>query len=74
MKTKRKIVKVQIPLLTFGGEGEALFYNEDQSVHCMFPVTEELLEWMEGEPKKFFYFHISKKHIVLDEEAPWQDW
>lgn len=71
------IVKVQLPIA--GDVGEALVYNEDRSVWFLGPVTDVLVNAMEGEHKRFFDAHFEpdgKGGVVfhIDDDAPWQDW
>lgn len=78
MKKKMDIIKIQVPLYAEDEdgecEGEALMYNESGSVHYLSPMTPLLKEVMGDEPKKYFYFKVENKMILLDKEAPWQDW
>jgi len=70
------IVKVQIPLAGSDAQamGEALIYNEGRTIEALLPITDDLLEAMDGEPKAFFYAHMEGTNLLLDGPAPWQEW
>ena len=75
------IVKVQTPLFASpGGEHEVMVYNEDRTIHEMLGLDQtafdDLVDWMQGEPKAFFYAYsdLKTKMLVLLRPAPWQDW
>lgn len=39
------------------------------------PVGKDLIDAMDGEPKKYFHATVTKKGILnINDEAPWQDW
>lgn len=67
------ILKVQVSTV---GDPTILIYNRDKTICRVFPQTESILKEMNGDLKKFFYYHLSPatKTIVLDGEAPWQQW
>lgn len=67
------IVKVQTPLFQSGGAGLALVYDQKRKHMKQFPV-EQVQAKMQGEAKKFFYGKIYTDKVVLDKEAPYQDW
>lgn len=66
------IFKVQVPLA--GNEPSALVYNRDRSTQLMLPITPALMDFMAGAPKKFVYARIVDENLVIDLEAPWQEW
>jgi hypothetical protein len=69
------IIKVQLPLYSNEKNPEAFIYNEDRSVTVMLPVSQDIIDAMDGEPKKYFHATVSKKGILnIKAEAPWQDW
>jgi hypothetical protein len=68
------IVKVQIPLATSGPISEALIYDESRTIEALLPVTDDLLEAMDGQPKAFFYAHMEGTNLLIDGPAPWQEW
>jgi len=72
----KPIVKVQVSLFTTESEPQVLIYNKNLSHSYQGPVSEDIIEIMKGEPKKFFYAKLPKKpgQIELLNEAPWQDW
>ena len=69
------IVKVQLPLSSNQKDPPAFIYDEKKEVEMFVPITKELLEHMDGEPKKYFKAHILKDGtLMLDEEAEEQSW
>lgn len=72
------IVKIQIPLSTNEKNPLALVYNEDRSFETFIPIGDELLWWMDGEPKAFFNVTLKKvRHeteMKIDSEVEFQDW
>jgi hypothetical protein len=71
--SKRTIVKVQIPL-NAGAEPFALVYDRSRRFTVQVPITRELMESMNGEPKQFFYADTTELDFALAEVAPWQQW
>ena len=68
------IVKIQLPLA--GDMSQALVYDGNRSLNTLIPVTDSLLEAMDGRPK--VYFRVScdedqKRLSVLAEVAD-QEW
>jgi hypothetical protein len=78
MKPKEIIVKIQVPLATNMKEAPALVYDETRAVTSTLPVTEELLQIMEGDLKAFFHAEVEEGEeedtITIGDRAPWQEW
>jgi hypothetical protein len=74
--TKQQIFKVQVPIATNEPEPQALIYNEDRSKEFWMPLTQQILDFMDGEFKKFVYGSVDYKHntFTIDSDAPWQEW
>jgi len=70
-KQKLQIFKVQVPLY---GDPKALIYNEDDTIRFFAPITDDLLQSMDGQPKAFFYGFVANNSFHIKKEAPWQDW
>jgi hypothetical protein len=75
------IVKVQVPLFASRGGGrDVMVYNETRTIQEMLgmdqPSFDDLIDWMRGEPKAFFYAYSDKetKMLVLLRPAEWQEW
>jgi hypothetical protein len=64
------IVKVQLSIPTL----QALAYNEAGSVYGQFDASTDLIGLMDGRPKAFFFCRLKDSQLVIDREAPWQDW
>ena len=71
---KREIFKVQLSLATNFEERMALVYNKSRSIEGQFPAPEDLIQKMNGQPKKFFYCRVKQDKLEIDNEAPWQGW
>ena len=69
---KKKIVKVQVSIN--GNRKTVLVYDEDKTFVDEFPATKEIIKAVGREMKKFFYYHIDSGFVILDGEAPWQNW
>jgi hypothetical protein len=72
----KEIVKVQISLFSSEPTAQVLVYNESRSHLYEGDAPAEIVELMDGEPKKFFWANMPKEKgfIELLKEAPWQDW
>jgi hypothetical protein len=68
------IVKIQLPIEANVEDPEALVYDEKHEVDTFMPITKELLRRMGGNIKKFFYAHLEDEEIIIDQDAPFQDW
>lgn len=68
------IVKVQLPLSTNLEVPEALIYNQDRSILCQLPVSDDLKKSMGGAAKQYFFAELRGTILHLDKRAPWQDW
>ncbi len=74
------IVKVQLPLeqINYTGNSMALVYDESRKFQCFVPVTKDIVDAMDGDPKAFFHAHTEgegkNKIVVIDKIAPWQKW
>lgn len=70
------IVKVQIPLS--GSDPQAMsaafIYDEARTIEALLPITDDLLEAMDGEYKAFFHAHLEGTNLFIDGRAPWQEW
>lgn len=76
---KNHLLKVQTSLFSSDGIGSVMVYNEDKSIIGEFnltsDLTKEITKKLNGKPKSFWFGHIDKnKMLVLDKEAPWQNW
>ncbi len=74
-----QIFKIQLPLATNDPQPKALVYNADRSIESMWPITQDLLNVMAGEVKRFFYCTVTAWDDTSDDvdlvaDAPWQDW
>ena len=74
----RFVVKIQLPQGSYISRTEALIYNEDRSVEYLTDDPQMhacLVRAMNGRMSAFFYATIDQEDaIVLEEEAPDQDW
>lgn len=70
------IVKIQTPLSSNVPRKEwvALVYNEDRSKEFDIAISDELVQAMKGRPKVFFSVHFEGVNMIIDSEAPWQNW
>lgn len=68
------IFKIQVPVFTTLATPVALIYNEDRSIEVTVEVTDELLEFMDGELKLFAEGRVEDGIFNIDSLAPWQDW
>lgn len=65
------IVKCQMPL---GGLQQILIYDENRTIRLFQPITEEWLNFFQGEAKFYAEAHIENTTLVIDqvvEEQPW---
>ncbi len=76
MDEVKTIYKVQVPLASSEKSPPALVYDEQRKKQIFMPVTDELLEFMDGEPKKFVFGAVNRKtdNFEIHKEAPWQRW
>lgn len=65
------IVKVQTALSN--PTLPALIYDRSREVYQTVPVN-QVTKKMGGKVKLFFHARINEGRIVLEKEAPWQDW
>jgi hypothetical protein len=71
----REIVKVQLPLATNDKKQMALVYNRDRSYMTQIFADQRLIRKMSDMPKRFFWATIPDEgKIVIEEDAPYQDW
>ena len=68
------IVKVQRSIVTSDDQAQCLVYNEDQSVLYQMPMTLELFDMFGDELKMYCYAELVDSIIVLEGEAPEQEW
>lgn len=68
------IIKIQLPLSSNTDEPEALVYDEKHEIDTFMPISKELLKRMGGNIKKFFYAHLEDEEVIIDKDAPWQEW
>jgi hypothetical protein len=73
-KNKRFVVKIQRSLFTSEEFVQILIYNKSRSIYKQLDATEELIEVMGTEAKKFCYATYGNKNLTIGEDAPWQDW
>ena len=72
--SKQKIYKVQTPLFCSAGSGSALVYTEDRKNQIMMPITQDLIDFMNGRAKVFVYGKEYLNQFKIEKEAPWQEW
>lgn len=63
-----KIQQSQFP------RGKVLVYTKNRRRWWEGKMDPQVEEWMAGKQKAFAYAHIEGTQIVIDSEAPWQDW
>lgn len=74
------IIKVQLSQFDSEGRTMMLAYNEDKSMWYEGDATQDVIDVMQGEQKRFFHAKFNKnkkKHggtFVIEEIAPWQNW
>lgn len=73
------IVKVQVPININEETLLALVHNKNKSFLTQVLITSDILNFMCGEYKLFFYAKTIKETdgretLILECEAPWQDW
>lgn len=68
------IVKIQQAQPPFGPIGEVLVYTQDHSRWWQGKPDADVQKWMGDDQKIFAHAHIEGSEIVIDREAPWQDW
>lgn len=71
---ERIIVKVQLPIAGNGHLDDVMVYNENKTIMMITPAPRGMRRRMRGELKAYFYAHVEKGWVVIDEKAPWQDW
>lgn len=72
---KKFVVKVQISIMTSEEMPQILIYNDDRTVEYMGDASQDMIEIMGGEVKKFYYAHLDERHqINIDGPAPYQEW
>ena len=80
------IVKVQISLISSDGKTRILVYPKDRSMQYEGVADPSLLRVMGNRKKAFFFVHTKASEggkfttvqegleLVIDKEAPWQEW
>lgn len=63
---RKTIVKVQVPLMTSEEVPAALVYDKTRKHQGFYPVSPELMDLMDGEPKKYFEAEILGEEIKVD--------
>lgn len=51
-----------------------LVYNEDRSFYLETETPEDVANLMDGRLKAFFYAKVEGSEIVIEKEAPHQEW
>jgi hypothetical protein len=75
LPAKKEIFKVQLSLFTNLSQKHVLVYNKDRTKQHEGPVDNVIKSLLGEKFKSFWYGHINKKRqIILDAEAPWQEW
>lgn len=70
-----KIVKVQLSVFSGEKYRQVMMYDKDHSFVYQDNASQEIVDVMNDEFKKYFYYEIDENNqIVIREEAPWQDW
>jgi hypothetical protein len=54
--------------------GRVLVYNCDRRYLWQGQIDPRVDKWMGDKQKAYAYAHIENSEIVIDHEAPWQDW
>lgn len=54
--------------------GLVLVYDKDNRYCWAGKIGPKLDKWMGGRQKVFIHSHIHGTEIVIDREAPWQEW
>lgn len=72
--SNRLIVKVQFSIVTNASDRQVLVYDRSRKTVYEGSATPEIGKVMRGSLKKYFFAHMEGTEIVLDEEAPAQDW
>lgn len=67
------IVKVQLSQHSSVGS-RVLIYDKRRTVQYEGPATPDVVELMDGAPKKFFHAELKDGLVHLDAEATWQNW
>lgn len=72
---KKFIVKIQVSLASSDGKSLTLIYDMGRSIEAEFETSKDITRIMKGESKIFSYAHLDEKGgLILDEQAPNQDW
>lgn len=59
------IVKVQIPLVTSDPTPQVLVYDRDRRLEQYLPMTQEVLDVMNGETKRYFWARLRGTELSL---------
>jgi hypothetical protein len=69
------IVKVQLSLNTSEATRQVLIYNKSRSILFEGLADSEVINAMNGEPKRFFQAHLDfNERVVLDDVVDDRDW
>lgn len=77
-RRKKKIWKLQRPLMGNMPVVEAMAYTKEQDRICFVAMTEDEMEELFGEnAKAYVWGYINKRGVLeidIDKHADWQDW
>ena len=68
------ILKLQRSLFSSDKQVSVLIYSKKRKILYMGPLTKEIRKFMGNEYKIFVFAHLQGTEVVIDAEAPWQDW
>lgn len=70
------IFKIQVSVSTTEARQQCLVYNKSRSIIGKFPVDKELKKLMGKDLKKYVYGRPDDRtgRLVIDGDAPWQNW
>lgn len=76
MPDQKFVGKLQVPLASNEKDAPAMVYNEDRTIQFFLPMTDEILNMMNGRPKAYFNmtFPDGKSDVVIGEEVPNPGW
>lgn len=68
------IVKIQLSQFTTGESRRMLMYDRSRMVQHEAEATPEIIELLGDRPKAYFHAEVIGGELMIDEEAPKQDW
>lgn len=73
-KRKSFVIKIQLSLVSSGGQAQILVYNEDKSFLMQGPPGKDIVDVMAGRPKVFFEAVMGASAIEIGREIPDPGW